>query len=133
MSQCLTVIVGIAISDGSPPKLYANTKAGLHCPNGLKSPLGPTKFCTYRSVTLKNGDICSVGDWVLVRLDGAGPAVCRVDEILTPLSLNGQTPQCAGAVLLQRATLTEIAETYHMPKVYLECNEFFLQPPVVGA
>lgn len=80
---------------------------------------------------MKNGDVCSVGNWVLIQPDVADPMVCCVEEILSPLSLDGETPQCASAVLLQCAIIVEIANTYHMPRVRLQ-GEFFLQQVTVG-
>ena len=80
---------------------------------------------------MKNGDVCSVGNWVLIQPDVADPMVCRVEEILSPLSLDGETPQCASTVLLQCVIVVEIANTYHMPRVRLQ-GEFFLQQVTVG-
>jgi hypothetical protein len=90
------------------------------------------KFCTYTSVHLENGDVCSVGDWVLIKRDDTDPMVCRIEEILSPRSLDGQIPQLAHAVLLQIAVVREITNPYCMPKIHLQQDEFFLQPPAVG-
>lgn len=125
--------VGFAIPDGSTPRFYANTKAGLRCSNGLRLPSGSIKFCTYTSVHLENGDVCSVGDWVLVKSDVTDPVVCRIEEILSPRSPDGRIPQLAHAVLLQSAVVTWVTNPYCMPKVFLQRDEFFLQPPAVSA
>lgn len=90
------------------------------------------RFCTYTSVTLKNGDVCTVGDWVLVQSNATNPAVCRIEELLSPLLSDGKIPQYASAILVQHAVLTEVAEVYHMPRVRLVQDEFFLQPLTVG-
>ena len=129
---CPTTTIGLATPDRSPPKQYTDTKAGLYYPSGFESQSSSARFCTYNSVTLQNGDVCSVGDWVLVKSDATDPAVCRIEEILSPLSPDGKNPQCASAALLQRAVLTEIADVYRMPRVRLDPNGYFLQPFAVS-
>ena len=124
--------IGLTISDGSSLKLYANTKAGLHYPSGVKLSSSLTKFCTYKSVVLKNEDVCLVGNWVLIQSNDTCPAICHIEEILSPLDPDGQTPQYASAVLLRGTIVMGIADTYHMPRVRLKQDEFFLRPLEVG-
>ena len=77
---------------------------------------------------LKNRDVCSVNDWVFVQSDTANPAVCRIEEIISPLSPDGKTPQHVSTVLVQHAILVGTAEVYQMPRVHLVHDESSLQP-----
>lgn len=125
------ILIGLAIPDGSPPRQYTEMKAGLHCPGGLKLPSAPMKFYAYNSVVLENGDACFVGNWVLAWGDATDPVICWIEEILSPLSMDGQIPQHTSAILLQHATLVDTTTEYCMPGVCLQ-NKFFLQPTSVG-
>ena len=72
---------------------------------------------------LKNGDVCSVNDWVLVQSNTANPAVCHIEEIISPLSPDSKTPQHASTVLVQHAILVGTAEVYQMLRVCLVHDE----------
>ena len=87
-------------------------------------------IATYESVILANGDVCSVGNWVLVAAgNGCGSAVCRVDEIVSWAPEN-RAPDTAHGVLLCCGRVGEILDPYCMPAVTATNNSIFLPPSV---
>ena len=86
-------------------------------------------LAVYEYVTLANGDICSVGNWVLAASSGVGSAVCRVEEIIRN-SLNGQAPNIAQGVLLHCSVIGDFLDPYSMLAV-TATEEFAFLPPTV--
>lgn len=79
-------------------------------------------------MTLSNGDVCRIRDWVLfspsVPVDNTeAPALGHVQEIIIPADLaRTQQNSRPHAVLLQRADIAESVEPYRMPRVHIRDN-----------
>ncbi|KAH8103883.1 hypothetical protein BXZ70DRAFT_888343 [Cristinia sonorae] len=79
-------------------------------------------FRTNKSMTLLNGDVCSVGQWVLVEpsADTHSPTLARVEEILTRTGTDNERHGWPDLILLQNGNLTELVQPYNMPSARLD-------------
>lgn len=133
MTKCTDSCGGTCILDKQAPRPYGNMDMARHFPIFPPSTLtsaSPSPSCltysTATSVTLLNGDVCRIGDWVLFS-DSAGntdaPALGRIREIIVLSDVAGtqQYPR-PDAILLQRADIGGWVEPYRMPRVSLSDN-----------
>lgn len=82
---------------------------------------GNPRFSTCSEVTLKNGDRCSVGQYVITQMpDGSGSTfVACVEEIVQQESSVASYNQQPDGILLQSVTLQRESAQYGMPHVDL--------------
>ncbi|KAG1784909.1 uncharacterized protein HD556DRAFT_1314704 [Suillus plorans] len=76
-------------------------------------------FRTCKSMVLFNGDVCKIGDWVLV-VDGTAeqsPIVACIREIIQRQGSDADNLLCPDAILLERGSVGEPAASYSMPAV----------------
>lgn len=107
------------IFDGpGTPMSWSRTLAGKVVPAEVasvsKSDQYSYRVCT--SFVIKNGDKCSVGNWVLARRPGRYDTfVAKVTEILQIVSIHSGTEP--SFVLVQIGSFSNQPNTYHMPSV----------------
>lgn len=107
---------------------YSNTDTAHHFPTFTpvlaSLPMHSTYF-TAKSMTLLNGDVCRIGDWVLFSLFAGteAPTLGHVHEILvsTSVSKTQQYPR-PDVILLQQAVIAEWVEPYQMPRISISNN-----------
>lgn len=69
-------------------------------------------------MTLLNGDICTIGQWVLVgHGDERAPSVARVHEIIQRKGSPAADSSHPDAILLEAGSLQGTAQFYRMPAV----------------
>jgi hypothetical protein len=107
----------------------SKSKSYSLCHTAFRSADISQKLATYESVVLGNGDVCSVGNWVLVVGDGSTSAVCCVEEIVSLMS-NDEVPGMAQGILLNCGAVGDFLDPYHMPAIKAT-NEFLFLPPAV--
>ena len=79
-------------------------------------------------MTLSNGDVCHIGDWVLFKSslfvgNTEAPALGRVHEIIVDeAGIGTRQYSRPDAILLQQADVTEWAEPYRMPRISVSNN-----------
>ncbi|KAG1806360.1 uncharacterized protein HD556DRAFT_1428515 [Suillus plorans] len=76
-------------------------------------------FRTCKSMVLFNGDVCKIGDWVLIA-DGTAeqsPIVACIREIIQRQGLDADNLLRPDAILLERGSVGEPAASYSMPAV----------------
>lgn len=102
-----------------------------HCPTLPSQLLSPLLLeqscCTATSLTLLNGDVCHIGDWVLFSLSVGsvqGPALGRVREIIVSLEAVGthQNPRPYAILIQQAAIASDWVKPYRMPRVSISDN-----------
>lgn len=125
--------LGQCIHDNYPLRPYAATLTGEKFPFALSdlSPdiLNQNNFRTSKSVTLQNGDVCPVGQWVLLWIDEQhDPIVARVREIIQWKGSLGDKTSSPDGVLLEVGAVSGTAEPYHMPAVRAVQDQYHLVP-----
>ena len=110
-------------------KEVSETQSGFFFPASFTRADQPQMLATYGSIILANGDICSVGNWVLVASDGSESSVCCVEEIVS-WAPGHQAPSVAQGVLLRIGALGNFLDPYHMPAVTVTNERAFLPPSV---
>jgi hypothetical protein len=119
---------GTCVLDKQPHRPYAHTDAAHRCPTFAPSPaLPPLSHSTYltaRSMTLLNGDVCRIGDWVLFYLSSntEAPALGRIHEILISTDVVEKQYPRPDIILLQQADISEWVEPYRMPRISASNN-----------
>jgi hypothetical protein len=92
-------------------------------PSASLEELQANSFLTSHSVTLLNGDKCTIGSWVLAKSlsdDLAPPNVYCIQEIVNQKGSANTANQVPDAILLQQIKVQGFAEPYNMPHISLE-------------
>ncbi|PCH45012.1 hypothetical protein WOLCODRAFT_91104 [Wolfiporia cocos MD-104 SS10] len=111
---------GLCISDKKPPREFSQLRTGQMLPNCI-SGTSNRLFKTCDSVTLKNGDICTPNQIVVVRNQHMAGQTCvaRVEEIV---QIKGSVSDMAcmpDAILLELVSVSNGSSIYHMPLIEL--------------
>ncbi|KAH9071129.1 hypothetical protein EDB83DRAFT_2221412 [Lactarius deliciosus] len=121
---------GPSVCVNSPPRPYGHTIMARHFPTFPPSlSLSPSPSLAYfaaTSMTLLNGDVCRLGDWVLFSLfvgSTRPPALGRVHEIVVSSDVTG-TPRYPkpDAILLQQADVAGCVGPYRVPGITVGDN-----------
>jgi len=123
---------GTCVLDKQAQRAYDHTDMAHHFPTSIPSLalLSPSpshsNYFTARSMTLLNGDVCRIGDWVLFSLSAGNteaPALGRIHEIIISIDVarTQQYPRPDG-ILLQQADIAEWVEPYRMPRISVSDN-----------
>lgn len=106
-------------------------------PNALRSLSNDTlkghNFRTCKSMVLFNGDVCKIGDWVLIA-DGTAeqsPIVACIREIIQHQGSDADNLLRPDAILLECGSVGKLAASYSMPAVRAH-GGFLLYPVEVG-
>jgi hypothetical protein len=109
---------------------YGHTDMAHYFPVSVSPPLlalsslSRSTCFTAISMTLLNGDVCRIGDWVLYSHSAdntEAPALGRIREVLIDVARTEQRPR-PDAILLQQADITEWIKPYQMPRVSISNN-----------
>lgn len=104
---------------------YGDTDMARHFPTFIPpTSLSLSNVFTAISMTLLNGDVCRVGEWVLFSLstnNTEAPVLGRIHEIVVDMARSQQYPR-PDAILLQQADVGEPVEHYRMPSVSVSNN-----------
>ena len=116
---------------GEKPSLkkISETRSGISFPAVFTGIDEDGTLATYESVILANGDVCSVGNWVLAASNETESAICRVEEILSEAP-GDRAPNTAQGVLLRYGVIGNFLEPYFMPAV-TATDKFLFLPPAV--
>ena len=118
---------GTCVPDKQAQYPYGHTDVAQHFPSFLPSCSPALPSPTYfkaTSLTLINGDVCHMGDWVLYSLSAdntEAPALGRIREIIVDVTRTGQYPR-PDAILLWKADIAEWVEPYRMPRIRIGNN-----------
>lgn len=125
----------LAESDNIEPRVASLTQTGRRFPTGLAGGIDkPGLYATYTSFKLAENATCSVGNWVFATLGTHNPdTICRVEEIISVVAVDGHIPVAAEAVLLQRGILGNHVEPYLMPSISVDDEQMLLLSPAVCA
>jgi len=86
------------------------------------------------SMTLLNGDICRIDNWVLYSHSAGiteAPALGRIREIVVDVARTEKHPR-PDAILLQQADIAEWVKPYQMPRVIIGNNWAAVEITVSG-
>lgn len=112
---------GTCVLDKEAQRPYDRTAMGCHFP--VLSPLPHLTYFTATSMTLSNGDVCHIGDWVLFMGNTEVPALGRIHEIIVDeAGISTQRYPRPNSILLQQADIAEWVEPYRMPRVSVSNN-----------
>lgn len=112
--------VGACIWDKQPPRTFDKTRTGQVLPHLIPN-ADRKQFKTCHEVYLKNGDKCTIGQFVVAQnphIPGA-TFVARVDEILQIVGSIADFSSLPDGVLLQSADVCRPSLTYQMPHIDL--------------
>lgn len=127
---------GTCVLDQQAQRPYGRTDMAHHFPTFIPSPLlalpspspspSHSTYFTAASMTLSNGDVCRIGDWILFSLSASNteaPALGRIHEIIVDEARTGtqQYPR-PDAILLQQADIAEWVEPYRVPRISVSNN-----------
>jgi hypothetical protein len=116
----LTVLSGHCISDKIGLRAFGATLTGTRLPYSVPS-ANTKQFKTCREVFLKNGDKCTIGQFVITQNPNVigFTFVARVEEILQIVDSVADYSGFPDGVLLQSADVNRPAVEYHMPHIDL--------------
>ena len=123
---------GTCVLDKQTQRSYDCTDMARHFPTSIAPPVlsspSQSTYFTATSMTLSNGDVCHIGDWVLFKSslfvgNTEAPALGRVHEIIVDeAGIGTRQYSRPDAILLQQADVTEWAEPYRMPRISVSNN-----------
>jgi len=128
---------GTCVLDKQSQRPYGHTDMAHHFPTFVPPSPSHSIYFTATSVTLLNGDVCRIGDWVLFSLSAGNstetPTLGRIHEIIVDAARIGtqQYPR-PDAILLQQANIAEWVEPYRMPRVSVSNNWAIVNVMVSG-
>lgn len=138
MNGCTDGYEGTCVLDKQAPRPYSHTDMARYFPENPSSPPpspSPSAYFTAASMTLLNGDVCRIGDWILYSLsagDTEAPAYLgRIWEIIVATNRTQQYPK-PDAILLQQAIIAECVEPYKMPMIRITDNWVAAEVQVSG-
>ncbi|KIO19575.1 hypothetical protein M407DRAFT_82625, partial [Tulasnella calospora MUT 4182] len=91
-------------------------KAGLPLPYSPNLVPSTLTFRTVSDMTLRSGDTCAEGDWVLATTNSHDHTVGQVEEILRVKGSQNDTVDIADMVILRLPTLVDTSPNYYMPR-----------------
>ncbi|KAJ6478965.1 hypothetical protein C8R45DRAFT_933740 [Mycena sanguinolenta] len=106
---------------------WADTKSAAA---GIQQPTGTTVF-TPKSVTLVNGDTCTVDDWVVWVQSTTHASVSRIGRAAEIIQLVGAAAQRKGAadfILISQTIIGEPHSIYKMRRLESIADEYFRVP-----
>ncbi len=116
---------GTCVLDKQSQHPYGHTDMACHFPTLIPLPslasLSPphSTYFTATSMTLLNGNVCHIGDWVLFSLsvdNAEAPALGHIHEMIVDVARTQQYPRPA-AILLRQVDIGEWVEPYRMPRI----------------